>query len=159
MTEFKGYSSDKFSLGEILRAKREELKIEIAEISAHLRVKSSDIAAVEENHFHKITSNIYAPGFVRTYAKFLRIDNKIIEEQISLIRFGSNIENKEHVLVNLEEDDDLSPSKSVFLNALAASILLMLLLFLIYNFSEKKGDLISNSELLSQLNSVFSDEE
>lgn len=152
-------SLDKFSLGEILRARREELKIEIAEVSSHLRVKKTDIEAIEQNNLRRITKQIYAPGFIRTYAKFLRIDNKIIEEQITLLHLGSNIENKTHVLMNLEDDDNLSPSKTVLFNAFAASVLLMLLFFLIYHFCEKKDDLINNSELISQLNSVLFDEE
>jgi cytoskeletal protein RodZ len=152
-------SNDKISFGEILRSKREDLKIEIAEVSAHLRVKQSDIEAIEKNLFHKITKHIYGPGLIRTYAKFLKLDSRIIEEQIKLLPFGSNVENKEHVLINLEEDDDLSPSKIVFLNALAASILLISLFFLIYNFREKKSDLLPNSKLISQLKSALSDEE
>jgi cytoskeletal protein RodZ len=146
------------SLGEILRNKREELKMEISQVSSHLRVKISDIEAIEENDLTKIATNIYVLGFIRSYAKFLRIDNKIIEEKISKIKDRSSSEGKKtYVLINLDEEDNLSPTKKLFLNALISASLLILIIFSLYNFSEGKSDLITNSDLVSQLESIFAD--
>ncbi|MBU6140857.1 MAG: helix-turn-helix domain-containing protein [Proteobacteria bacterium] len=145
------------SLGEILRIKREESKIEISEISSHLRVKQSDIKAIEENRIGSITNHIYAPGLIRSYAKFLRIDEKFIEEQLGFLKFKSNIENKAHTLLNLDEEDNLHPSKNISFHALTLAIIIFLLLFPIYNRLANKSDLITNSDLISQLNNVFSD--
>ncbi len=146
------------SLGEILKAKREELRMEISEISSHLRVKQSDLVAIENNRIKSITNHIYAPGLIRSYAKFLRINEKVIEEQLGLLKFRSNIDNKAHALLNLDEEDNLSPSKNISFNALTLAIILLLLLFPIYNHFEDKSDLITNSDLISQLNSILSDD-
>ncbi len=146
------------SFGEILRNKREELRMEIAEVSSHLRIKSADIEAIEGDEIVKITTNIYIPGLLRSYAKFLRIDEKIIEEQIGLLQLKSNVDNREHLLVNIGESDHLTPDKNFSFQATIIVFLLILLLFPIYNRSANKGDFITNPDLISQLNDASLDD-
>ena len=145
------------SFGEILRNKREELRMEIAEVSSHLRIKPNDIAAIENDEIIKITTHIYIPGLLRSYAKFLRIDEKIIEEQIKFLQLKSNVDNKKHLLVNLGEGDHLAPNKNFSFHALIILFALILLLFPIYNQCEDKSDFITNPDLISQLKSVSLD--
>lgn len=145
------------SFGKILRNKREELRMEIAEVSSHLRIKPNDIAAIENDEIIKITTHIYIPGLLRSYAKFLRIDEKIIEEQIKFLQLKSNVDNKKHLLVNLGEGDHLAPNNNFSFQATIISFVLILLLFSIYNRYGDKSDFIANSDLISQLNSVSLD--
>lgn len=149
---------DKFSLGEILRNKREAMRMEIIEVSANLRIKQSDIVAIESDEIAKITSHIYVPGLIRSYAKFLHIEPNIVEEQIARLKIRSNVDVKKHMLMNIGEDDHLSPNKNFLLNAAIATLLMILLLFPLYNHSQNKSDLIKNSDLISQLNEVSLDE-
>ena len=144
--------------GEILRNKREELRMEITEVSSHLRIKPTDIEAIENDEIIKITTHIYIPGLLRSYAKFLRIDEKIIEEQIGLLQLKSNVDNREHLLVNIGEGDHLKPDKNFSFHALIIVFLLILLLFPIYNRSANKGDFITNPDLISQLNDASLDD-
>jgi cytoskeletal protein RodZ len=149
---------NKKTLGEILRSRREELQMTVTEVAAYLRVKPSDIEAVENNNLRRVTNHIYAPGFIRSYAKFLRTDQRVIEDQISSLKLKSNVENKAHVLINLEESDDLAPTRSMVLHSFLAAGALFLIFFLIYNFRIDKSDLITNEDLVAQLNSIFSNE-
>lgn len=146
------------SLGEIFRIKREEMGMEIVEIAAHLRVKPSDIEAIEDNVIKRISNHIYVPGLIYSYAKLLWIDNKIIEEQLASLRFKSNVDNKVHVLVNLEEEDNLSPSKNLSFSAMLITIILLSLLLPIYIAHEDKSDLITNEDLILQLSNILPDE-
>ena len=155
MTNQVDSSETNLLFGEILRNKREELKMRIVDVSSHFRVRVVDIEALESNQIHLIANHIYVPGFIRSYARFLRIDNSFIEEQIKMLQLRSNTENKAHVLINLEEDDQLKPSKTIVVNGLVVAILLMLISFLIYSFTQDKSDLITNADLIDQLKSIL----
>ncbi len=143
------------SLGEILKINREKLKIEIAQVSSHLRVASKEIVAIENDEIEKVALSVYAPGLIRSYAKFLRIDQKIIEEKIATCSFKSNTKNKKYLLVNIGEHLDLSPSKDSFFNFLLISILLFIVLLSIYGYYESDTDFISNEAIVSELKSFI----
>lgn len=145
------------TLGGILKKKREEMRMEITDISSHLRAKVEDIIAIEEDRTSEITSHIYVPGLIGSYAKFLLLDKKLIEEQIRLLRLKSNVENKKHILVNIGEDDHLAPNKNLSFHAAIIAAILILLLFPIYYHYEDKGDMIEDLDLTSQLNSILPD--
>ncbi len=139
------------SIGQILREKRQESVISVADACAYLRVKKLDIEAVESDDFDKLSKHIYALGFVRSYAKFLKIEAQTIEEKIKGLPIKSNIENKKYLLINIGEEEKFSPNRDMFFNALLISILLFLVLLSIYNSVEKNSDLITNEILIHEL--------
>jgi cytoskeletal protein RodZ len=138
-------------IGEILQKKRKELKIEISEVSSYLRIKDRDVEGIENGDLKMITEHLYIPGLIGSYAKFLKIDKKIIDEKIKLLPIKSNVENKKHRLLNIGENNVLSPSKDSCLNFLLISILLFLVLLSLYNSYEDKSDLITNKNLILEL--------
>jgi cytoskeletal protein RodZ len=144
------------SLGQILREKRQFLKIEIVEISAYLKIKSRDIAAIENNDLKHITKHLYVPGLIRSYAKFLKIDPKLVEKKIKVLPIASNTENKKHQLLNIGESDQLSPNKDSVFNFLLISILLFLALLLLYNSFQNNDAFITNEKLIHELENMDS---
>lgn len=144
------------TLGEVLKEKRQELRMEISDVSAYLRIKVSDILAIENNEISRLAKHLYAPGLIRSYGKFLKIDDKIIEEKIRLLSFKSNTENKKHLLVNIGENIELTPDKDSVFNFLLISVLVFLVLLSIYNSSENKSDLITNQKLIEELENIKS---
>lgn len=157
-TETENFNSEALSnepsLGEILREKRCGLKMEIAEISSYLKIKKSDIEAIEEGNLAKITKHLYIPGLIKSYGKFLKIDDKIIEKKIKNLEVKSNSDGKKHKLINIGENLDLTPNKEFFLNSLVISAFLLLTMFLWYNSSQNKDDLIPNRELIHELQNL-----
>lgn len=139
------------SIGQILKEKRQESAISVADACAYLKVKKLDIDAVESDDFDKLSNHIYALGFVRSYAKFLKVEARIIEEKIKSLPIKSNVENKKHLLINIGEDEKFSPNREMFFNALLLSILLFLVLLSIFNSVEKNGDLITSEILIHEL--------
>jgi cytoskeletal protein RodZ len=144
------------SLGQILREKRQFLKIEIVEISAYLKIKSRDIAAIENNDLKHITKHLYVPGLIRSYAKFLKIDPKLVEKKIKVLPIASNTENKKHQLLNIGESDQLSPNKDSVFNFLLISILLFLALLFLYNSFQNNDAFITNEKLIHELENMDS---
>jgi len=147
----KNVAEEEISLGQILQQKRQSLKMEIAEVSDYLRIKANDIEAIESDEISRISKHLYVLGLVRSYAKFLKVDQRIIEEKIKLLSIKSNVDNKKHLLLNIGENTELTPGKDSVFNFLLISILLFLVLLSLYNSSEDKSSIITNQELISEL--------
>lgn len=139
------------SLGKILKEKRQNLKMEISEISSYLRIKPNDIQAIENDDIGSISKGLYVQGMIIAYAKFLKIDQKITEEKIKFLPIKSNVENKKHLLLHIGENTEITPSKDSFFNFLLISILLFLVLLSIFNSRENKSGLITNQNLILEL--------
>jgi cytoskeletal protein RodZ len=139
------------TLGTIYRQKRLDSKIEIAKVSNFLKVRPFDINAVENDEINKISKNIYAPGLIRSYGKFLKIDEKIIEEKIRECAFRSNTENKKHILVNIGEHLALTPKKELLANSIAISIILILSMLLISGVYKKNLISLPTADILEKI--------
>lgn len=147
-------SNSAFELGEILRIKRQDLKMEVLEVSSYLKIKSRDIEAIESGNLSNITKHLYVLGLIHSYAKFLKINEKTIEEKIKFLSIKSNTENKDHQLLNVGEDAKLSPSKDNFFNFLLISILAFLVLLSLFNSCENNGAKITNKNLIKELENI-----
>jgi cytoskeleton protein RodZ len=62
------------TIGEKLRSAREAQGRTIQEASAATRVKSSYLEALEAERFGELGGNVYAKGFIRSYAGYLGLD-------------------------------------------------------------------------------------
>lgn len=61
-------------IGETLRAARRRHGRSLADAAAETRVREAYLAALEEEEFHALGGDVYAKGFLRSYAKFLGLD-------------------------------------------------------------------------------------
>ena len=123
MTEEQKQFLDELSLGQLFKAKREFLKIETNEICNSLHIKKRDIEAIENDETSNLSTHLYIPGLIRSYAKFLQIDPKIIEERIKRLSLKSNTDNKKHLLINIGEHLEITPDHNMFFNMAVISIL------------------------------------
>lgn len=60
--------------GEIFKKRREELGIEIKEVSDALKISAEYISAIENGIFDKLPVAVYSIGYIRNYAHYLGID-------------------------------------------------------------------------------------
>ena len=72
--EERGMSSHPLSVGDELRRAREEAGLDLADVAAHLRIRSNFLSALEEGHPDALPGITYAIGYVRTYAAFLGLE-------------------------------------------------------------------------------------
>jgi cytoskeleton protein RodZ len=61
-------------IGETLRAARRQQGRTLAEAAAETRVRESYLAALEEEEFPSVGGDVYAKGFLRSYARYLGLD-------------------------------------------------------------------------------------
>ena len=144
---------DHLTLGELLNQSREKLEIEIKEVANFLKVRPNDIKLLENNDIEKIAKNIYIPGLIKSYGKYLKINNKIINEKIQELSLRSNIEVKKHTLINLGDDRSLSPSKNFFYNSMIAFVVLSLFFILLF-ILEHKNELINTKNIISDIQKI-----
>lgn len=65
-------------VGELLKKKRLELKLELSDIERETRIKDTFIKYLEEGKYDKLPGPSYAQGFLKNYAQFLGLDTNII---------------------------------------------------------------------------------
>jgi len=68
-------------VGEILRERREELRLDINDAGEVLRIKPTFLAALEENRPQDLPGPTYVIGFVRAYARHLGLDHEWVLER------------------------------------------------------------------------------
>jgi cytoskeleton protein RodZ len=61
-------------IGETLRAARRQQGRTLAEAAAETRVRETYLAALEEEEFLRVGGDVYAKGFLRSYARYLGLD-------------------------------------------------------------------------------------
>jgi cytoskeletal protein RodZ len=144
---------EQLTLGELLKINREKLNIKIEEIANFLKVRTRDIALLENNDIEKIAKNIYIPGLIKSYGKHLKISVKIIDAKIQELSLRSNVEVKKHTLLNIGDNRELSPSKEFFLNSLIISTILFLF-FMIFFSLERKNELINTDNIISDTQKI-----
>ena len=71
------------SIGDILRAKRQEKKISISDISAETKINKKYLQALEDNNYLLIPSQVFAKGFLKAYSNFLGLDTKELLDELS----------------------------------------------------------------------------
>lgn len=62
-------------VGEMLRERRQELRLDIDEVGEILRIKPAFLSALEENRPQELPGPTYVIGFVRAYARHLGLDH------------------------------------------------------------------------------------
>ncbi|MCB9991696.1 MAG: helix-turn-helix domain-containing protein [Rhodospirillales bacterium] len=61
-------------VGEILRRTRAYYSLTLNDVESALRIRASQLSALEEGDMEKLPGRVYAIGFVRAYAEFLGLD-------------------------------------------------------------------------------------
>lgn len=61
-------------VGEILRRTRAYYNLQIEDVEGALRIRASQLLALEEGRIDQLPGRVYAIGFVRAYAEFLGLD-------------------------------------------------------------------------------------
>lgn len=71
-------SIDSSLAGIRLKAQREELKMTAQEVASNLNLDVSYIVAIEANDYSEISSTSYVYGYIRSYAKLLKLPEQEI---------------------------------------------------------------------------------
>ena len=68
--------------GATLRAAREALRLDLAQVAAETRIPLRHLEAIEDENFEGLPSRAYAIGFSRTFAKAVGLDPAVITDAV-----------------------------------------------------------------------------
>jgi hypothetical protein len=67
---------DLFGIGTTLREARERRGLTLANVERETCIRAANLAAIEEERFDDLPGDVYAAGFVRSYANLLELDGE-----------------------------------------------------------------------------------
>lgn len=70
-----------FELGSSLREARVRRGLELAQVAVDTRIRTRYLQALEEERFELLPGSVYAKGFLRTYADYLRLDSQVFLDE------------------------------------------------------------------------------
>ncbi len=111
------------SVGDILRKTREHYGQSLAEVEANLRIRGSQLEALEKLRLDKLPGRVYAIGFVRSYSEYLGLDG---DKMVHLFKAQSvGKRNKPNLQFPVTYDENNTPNIVIILISLVGLILLI----------------------------------
>lgn len=105
MTEtFTRKKVESLTLGEKLIKFRSESRLSVADMAKATKIQGKYIEALERGQYEKLPANVYVRGYLRSYARYLNIDEKV------LVRL---YEQERNISSNIRPE---APHKNVFTN-------------------------------------------
>lgn len=132
-TKDKGNSPTQFTqqspslrVGEMLRRTREEKKLSVEEVASAINIRVAQLRAIEEGDLEALPGMIYATGFVRSYANFLKLDGTDISKQFKE-EHGSAGEARPELHFPEPIAESKMPNTGVIIGAAAGAVILLVL--------------------------------
>ena len=69
---------DSLSVGRVVKSAREGKNLSVDEVARATRIRKEFLVAIEEERFEALPGDVFARGFVKSYADFLGLDGKQI---------------------------------------------------------------------------------
>lgn len=136
------------TIGEILKKEREDKKLILEDIEKGTKIRKKNLEAIEKNEWEKFSSKTYIIGVIKTYGRFLNINQEKL-----LAVFRREYEKKEEINFKKKIDKKyITPVKQVF----RFLIFLVVFIFIIYFSWQLKMYLTPPKvEILNPKESVF----
>lgn len=91
------------SVGELLRTERESQGHSVADVAKATRMSGTIIEALEEDRFSVLPAPVYVKGHLRTYSRFLGLDEEaVVEKYLRFTQQQEDVEPDEWDAVELE---------------------------------------------------------
>ena len=118
------------NVGEVLKARRDEKGLSLAQVHEATKIAPQTLAALEENRFDAFPNKVYARAFIRDYANFLGLDGAELADS-----YESEVE------VSVEEQPVVRGERRSFRRSFAAVCVLIVLCaggYAIYHYYGKQ---------------------
>jgi transcriptional regulator with XRE-family HTH domain len=144
---FKRKKIDSLTLGEKMKKIRSERRLSLNEISKYTRIQVKYLEFLENGQYQKLPADVYVVGFLRSYAEFVGVNDKVL---VKLFEREKRIQKN----INKIDDDSkkiepLKLSKSVITPKIIAGTAVAVFIFLSLFYLYREIDtFISNPRLV-----------
>ncbi len=125
------------AVGEILRRTREHCGKTLEDVESILRIRASQLEALETGDLEKLPGRVYAIGFVRSYAEYLGLDGDKMVHLFKVQSVGGQSKPELHFPVPASES---KIPNFLVLGASVAGLVLVLLIWSIFSISGRDRD-------------------
>jgi cytoskeletal protein RodZ len=139
MDEEELVEADVPSVGERLRAAREEKKMSLEDIAAQTRIPQRHLESIEKSEWDKLPAPTYTIGFARSYATSVGLDRTEISDQLRT-EIGGSRPTMTVPEVFEPADPARTMPKSLVFGAIAAVLILVLVMTWLNKRSLEPGD-------------------
>ena len=81
MVRFTTKKIDSLTLGERMKKIRDERRLSLAEISKSTKIQAKYLEYIEQGEYMKLPADVYVRGFLRSYAVFMGLNEKMLIKQ------------------------------------------------------------------------------
>lgn len=140
-------------ISEILKQEREKQGLSLEEVSKKTRISITFLNLIESNEIEKLPSYAHAFGFIRSYASYLKLNEKEIEDifkkEFSRDNFGKK--NSDFGNTQKKKIKSRKPNfNKVLLITLGATVALSLIIFFTYTRDSVKETLTYSNETIKE---------
>ena len=154
------------TLGQKLKAAREEKGLSAGDVAGHLKLSVRQVEALENNAFERLPNAVFIRGFMRSYAKFLKMDEQSIIQELDKIlplshhtptHTPTNTNEITQSDINQSTSSPNNPSNRLF--AIVAALLIMIGIGGYYLFAGKAPQEIEqvNNDIPSSIPAISSE--
>jgi transcriptional regulator with XRE-family HTH domain len=110
------------SVGKTLKQRRKQLGLSLHEVAGETRIRYDYLKSIEEGNFQAIPHTVHTLGFIRMYAKFLKLDSETAATKYLLER-GPITPSNDFKLKRLRSKSAIVGSKLLTLSLIAVGLL------------------------------------
>lgn len=111
-------------IGKILKEKRIESGFSIKDVSDATKISKSIISGIEDGKIESLPSGVYVRGYIRTYCRFLKLDEDIIMAEVLKVFPPSDY-------MEVQQDEKKSKSKNIAKSMVFTVAVMIVLLFVL----------------------------
>ena len=121
------------TVGELLRKTREGRKLSLADVNKHTKISIETLRSLEQDDIEAFGSEAYLKGFLKNYARFLKLDMDVV--LMTLDRQRGRMHLGKGTLWDIEEtmkEEKLKSSKFLSRYLVPGLVLIILILVFLY---------------------------
>ena len=138
------------SVGDILRRTREHYGQSLAQVEANLRIRASQLSALETGQIEELPGRVYAIGFVRAYSEYLGLDGDKMVHLFKAQSVGKRV--KPELQFPVSANESKAPNIYIIIGCLVALVLLIAYWTIAYTPSKYVEAIPPVPEVLKQSN-------
>ena len=142
------------TIGEILRAAREEKKLTIEQVNRETRISVQTLRSLERDDFGAFPSETYLKGFLRNYADFLGLDGNTLWAMMGNRAGGASGGGPSWEIEGSLKEEKLGAPRIVRRLVLPILVVLVVLFVVMWLREKRRADRVQHSEAAIEIGAM-----